>query len=1098
MLKTLLAAFLAAVPIALAQQTSATLFGTATDPTGAATPDVSIVALSRQSNTRREAKTDSSGNYSIPFLPPGDYAISASGRGFQTNRVDGVVLQVGQTGRVDFHLRLGDMSEQVTVDANQVLLQTENSALGAVITGKQILALPLNGRNFVQLAQLVPGVQTGTPGSITVRRGRGSMGESSSATGATGMSANGARDTTNRFYLDGAEFMDYDSFGYPFSPSVDSLAEFKVETSTTSAEFGGAPGGQVSIVTKRGTNQYHATLWEFNRNDALTQSFNVIANTSVVPPRLNRNQYGANLGGPVSIPKIYKGKDRTFFFFNWESGRQVQSAVQSPQLVPSAAFRDGDFRALTNSRDGTPLQVRDPLGIGITGNVIPKSLLSPQANTLLKFTPLGNGLQGAFNYDPPRLSAKTAQDNYTGRVDHNFSARDTISGRYVINDLSVPGLPIWGNDQRDGLARVQNFAATYSHVFSPSKINEMRVGWSNINDGESFGTTGKAEFDIANLMKIPLASQRPIDYGPPAVTISGPDGGYSVFGLQRTIGPVKRINGIAQLTDIYSMQTGRHFMKMGGELFRRNVQFEQARDPRGTFSFDGTYTGSALADFMLGYVKIASINPAPTSTNITNLSQSYFVQDDWKVRPGLTINAGLRYDYFAPYVQKDDEMVNIEQNGFLVTNLVTPKTSKYGRGMLRPDRNNFGPRVGFAWQPAFLKNTVVRGAYGVYFFPIVQNAPFNMAENYKATVGGEVRGNLTGSPNVLFNNPFAQLTLGAATFNNANSLDPELRDAYMQQWNLTVQRRFRASTTLDAAYVGSKGNRLPVDIGDLNRPLAIVDPRTPGLASLADRRPNQQYRRAVDSNKAIGNSIYHALQVKVEHRSGRGLTLLTSYTWSKCLSGPRDIGGFIGGGSFIGSPQDIYNLAGERSLCGFDVTQRLVTSAVYELPFFHQTRGAAKYLLDGWQFAVIAPFQSGFPGPIGDNLDTTGTGITSRPDMLAGQTGNLPSSDRTWQRWFNTAAFARAPYGRFGNSARTGAVRLPGQASLDFSINKMVKFSEARRIELRAEFFNLTNHFNPAPGDVDRSFTSRTFGAVGGGVRGVTTRVIQLGAKFSF
>ncbi len=270
------------------------------------------------------------------------------------------------------------------------------------------------------------------------------------------------------------------------------------------------------------------------------------------------------------------------------------------------------------------------------------------------------------------------------------------------------------------------------------------------------------------------------------------------------------------------------------------------------------------------------------------------------------------------------------------------------------------------------------------------------------------------------------------------------------------------------------------------------------MRSLADRRPHQQFRRAVDSNKSIGNSIYHALQVKGEHRGGRGLSLLTSYTYSECLSGPRDIGGFIGGGSFIGAPQDIYNLAGERSLCGFDVTQRFVSSVVYELPFFRQVHGAAKYLLDGWQFAAITLFQSGFPAPINDNLDTTGTGIASRPDMAAGQKGNLPPGERTWQRWFNTDAFTRAPFGRFGNSPRTGAIRLPGMASLDFSVNKMIRLSEQRRVELRTEVFNLTNHFNPAPGDVDRTITSRTFGTVGGGVRGVTTRVIQLGAKLYF
>src|SRR5215475_2192276 len=304
----------------LAQETTATLLGSALDPSGAVLPNVTVRVTNLATNTSRETKSDATGTYSIPFLPAGDYSVTATLTGFQAQKVDRITLQVQQTARVDFQLKVGDVSESVNVSASAAVLQTENATVGTVIDSSKIVDLPLNGRNFVQLAQLIPGVNPGTPGSITVRRGRGSVGQSDPSFGATAASANGQRDTANRFFLDGIEIMDYDAVTYSFSPSIDGLAEFKVETSTYSAESGAAPGGQVNMVTKSGSNQLRGTLWEFNRNNDLSQSYDAIAGKSVTPPRLNRNQFGANIGGPIYLPKIYKGKNKTFFFFNWEDG----------------------------------------------------------------------------------------------------------------------------------------------------------------------------------------------------------------------------------------------------------------------------------------------------------------------------------------------------------------------------------------------------------------------------------------------------------------------------------------------------------------------------------------------------------------------------------------------------------------------------------------------------------------------------------------------------------------------------------------------------------------------------------------------------------
>jgi hypothetical protein len=376
-----------------------------------------------------------------------------------------------------------------------------------------------------------------------------------------------------------------------------------------------------------------------------------------------------------------------------------------------------------------------------------------------------------------------------------------------------------------------------------------------------------------------------------------------------------------------------------------------------------------------------------------------------------------------------------------------------------------------------------------------------MAEGAQATSGATVTGPTSGRPNIFFNDPFASAAAApAGSLPFAVSNDQNLKDSYIQQWNLNIQRKLPAGMVLDVGYVGSKGTHLIVTYGDLNRPIQVVDPGTPGLASLNARRPDPLFPRAVTGDKSVGNSTYHALQTKLERRMASGLTLLTAYTWSKAISGPSDIGGQVGGGFYIGSPQDIYYLRGDRAVSGFDVTQRFVTTVLYDVPFFHSLHGAGKLLLDGWQASFILTAQSGFPTQVNSaaNFDTTGTGITSRPDSVAGQNGDLDPGQRSWKKWFNTAAFAPAQSGRFGTSPRTDAFRLPGLVNVDFSATKAFHFGETRSFEFRAEMFNLFNHYNPDPQTVDTTINSATFGAIGGGIQGITTRVIQFGGKFVF
>lgn len=1084
---------------AYGQQTTGTMVGAVTDSSGSSVATATVEVTNTATNAKRVVRTDATGYYSVVFLPSGRYSVTASATGFNQSKANDVSLDVGQTARLDFRLEVGDVSQTVTVAADVTALQTESAAVGTVIDSKKIEDLPLNGRNFVQLAQLIPGAQPGTPGSITVRRGRGSIGQSDSAFGSTGLSVNGVRDTGNRYFIDGVEAMDGDAFTYPFPPSVDSIAEFKVETSTYSAESGAAPGAQVNLITKSGTNSYRGTLWEFNRNDALTSTYDAIANKDLKSARLNRNQFGANLGGPVWIPGVYKGKDKTFFFFNWEYGLQALGAVANFRIVPTDNQRQGDFSNLTDAK-GVPIILRDPKNVGIVGNKIPQSALSPQALAFLQVEPRANTQNGVSNFLSTPQSPVSTQLNYTGRIDHNFSSKDAVMGRYVINDTLEKGTPFWGHDERNNLARTQNVASSYVRTISPYVINQFRLGWDRMNESEIFGTTGNSTFDVAGKMGIPLASRRPEDFGPPSIQINGPEGGFSMYDLQRQIGPRLRRYGVWQFDNTLSWQKGSHSLRFGAELDRRNYFFNQARNPRGSFIFDGTYSGSALADFMLGYVKRANINSTPTLTDMSSWWQAYFVNDEWKIKPNLTLTLGLRYDYFQRWRQSDDKIVDIYQNGFLLTDFVGRNQSPYGRSLLAPDKNNFSPRIGVAWRPQFLKDTVLRGGYGIYYQMEHPNANFSMVEGSQATAGGSVIGSTSGVPDVFFNNPFQGIVTGGA-LNNTTSIDQNERDAYIQAWNISIGQKLPANILLDVGYVGSKGTRLSIAFDEdgmaFNRPIDLIDPRT-DLLGINARRPNQLFQRAVEGVKSIGNSNYNSLQVRASRRMTEGLTFLTSYTWSKAMSGPHDQGGLIGNGSFIGTPQDYYNLRNEHSLAGFDQTQRFVQTVLYEPLFFRSAHGFTKFLLDGWRVSTIVTAQSGFPAGIGHGIDTTGTGQNSRADVVPGQKANLSPDERTWQRWFNTDTFTEARWGHWGTSPRTGAIRLPGLVNCDFSFAKQFGLGERRRLEFRTELFNLFNHFNPEPGSVDRNVRSQNFGTVGGGVRGVTTRIIQLGAKVYF
>ncbi len=1101
-----------------AQQTTATILGNVVDSTGAAVVGVTVKITNNATSTTRSTVTDAVGQYSIPSLPAGKYSLSVEAKGFQAQRIESLTLQASQTARQDFSIAAGSVTETVTVEtgAAAAQLQTENGTVGAVIDSKKIVDLPLNGRNFIQLAQLIPGVNSGTEGSITVRRARGAVGATDATGGSTAIQVNGQRDTQNRYSIDGIESMDYDAWTYSFSTSVDAISEFRVDTSSSGTDSGAAAGANVNQIIKSGSNELHGTLFEFNRNNVFTQTYDAVAKKDATPARLNRNQLGGNIGGPVYIPHIYNGHNKTFFFFNTETGYNLLGANPQQATVPDASVRAGILdSSIFLGPNGSTLTVTDPYTgnpyhIGDTITLNPNSAIMLRTNITPAATVAGPPTAASpSNYFTTPIKTLNHQHQYIARIDHTLRTNDTISGHYIYDDTYSNGASFFGNDQDNNDAITKHIAVSETHVFSTNIVNEFHYGRQHFAEFETFGTTNNAAYNISNgLMNIPFSSSDPHFFGGPNITISGPGQSYRLFADLRNIGPRNRNNGINQFTDSLSWQHGRHFLKFGVDIGRRTDFFSQARDPHGTFGFDGRYTGSALLDFLLGYVDGDSINPTVTRTNISSLIQAYSVQDNWRVTPSLTLNLGIRWDHFAPYTQDDDKYADlyIGADGLNPSVAMTPANSPYGRGLIQPVYHDFQPRIGFAYQPTGIGKLVIRGGYGIYFTPEIDNAYFTMGEGAQAQSGAQLTGNpgLTGTtaalklPNLIFTNPFPGVTTGGpSTYPFANAIDQHLQDQMTQEYNLTLQAQLPGKVSGEAAYVGARGTHNFIS-PTVNLPIPI-DPSTTTL-SVNARRPNQNFLRNVSGDFSAGSSTYNSLQTKLERRVGQGLTALVSYTWSKSISGSADIGGIVGGGNFGAGPLNPYNPKSDRSLSVFDIPHRFVATVLYDIPFFHNTSGFKRAVLDGFQVSTNLVVVSGDPANVTDTAQTTGTGVASRPDRVPGQTVSLGRSGRTPTAMFNTAAFTVAKPGEFGTSPRTGAVRLPGVINDDFSATKGVKFGGERNLQLRADFFNLFKHYNPDPSTIGLARNNTgTFGKINNGLSGgFATRIIQVGAKLYF
>jgi hypothetical protein len=1072
--------------------------GSVTDSSGAVVSGATVTVSNPATGFSRVLKTNDQGLYSAPALIPGSYTVKVEMQGFQAQTRSNVLLQVGQTAVIDFSLAVGNVAEVIEVTGGAPVLETETTSVGTVIENKRIVELPLNGRNYLQLASLIPGATTNGPASS---QGQQRMG---GARNSFALNVAGQRVHFNHYALDGMENTDPNFNTYLFLPSIDALQEFKVESGLFSAEYGRAIA-QVNVSTKSGQNQFHGVAFAFVRN-SFFDAKDFFANPNAPTPPFKRNQFGGTFSGPVLIPKLYNGKNRLFFMFNYEGLRERRSLTRTSTL-PDARYRSGNFGFLNRV-------IRDPNNPGqvFPNGVIPESRIHPISRKVLNdFYPLpnqaGGGALGITNNYLNNESRRTDGDQWTLRTDlsanqnHNFFFRfsQTKEPQYI------PSVIVDQGNNVDILG--QQGVLGHTAVLGPNKVNEFKFGMNYFNSANiqqrAFRRNVVGELGLQGI------SQDPLFWGIPVFQISG----FANVGECNDC-PFVNWNTTFQLTDNFSWTVGKHSFKFGGEFRRLRYNQIGAVVPRGRFTWNGQYSGEPMADMLLG---LMSATEGQVGAPIANFRQNYmalYLQDTWKITPRLTMNWGLRWEYESPFYDKHDAIVNVDfawdnsrepvfvRAGTGDLNQGNPqfpappgwqlvRDGRFGRGAGIPDRNDFGPRAGIAYQ--LNKKTVLRAGGGIYFVRDIGNAVFDIVRNIPFTIRQAETADTT-RPNLFWNRLFT--SVGSPSFLLINQYGE--RTSYVNQWQASVQRELTRDMSLEITYMGSTGVKLR-RLTSYNNP----EPR-PGNPNL--NRPFPKFNGSFQNMNAPSNSIYHALQARLQHRFANGFTLLGSYAYSKSIDNGSGIRTTDGDPL---TPSDNYNLRGERGLSAFDFRQRFTASFLYELPFGRGRKvaienRAANFIFGGWQIGGILTFQDGFPATAfcGPGNVQNGGGYC-KPDAVAGVNPNLTDSQQTLSRFFNTDAFvdrlgvapgAAQPVFRYGTAGRNTVIG-PGIASFDASINKFFRFhSEMHTVELRGEFFNAPNR--PNFGQPGTTLRTPTYGVISG--TRIDNRQIQVAMKYSF
>src|SRR5256712_7685394 len=1006
---SLLCILVLSVSPALAQ-TDGSISGVIRDASGAVIPGATVTVTNPATNQVRSAISNEAGVYNFPVLQPGKYNIKVELPGFRTITQNDVELQVQQSARIDFTLQVGEVSQTVQVEGTAALIATENATVGTVIENKRIIEMPLNGRNFLQLTSLSPNVSYGftTAGQEDQRQG--------GSRAAQNIAVAGQRSAFNHFTLDGVENTDVNFNTYVMLPPIDALHEFKVQTGIFPAEFGRATT-QINASTKAGTNQFHGTLFEFLRNDKLDAKQYAFAGERP-KDELKWNQYGFTVGGPVTIPGLYKGTDRLFFMSNFE-GFNERRTTRTLYSVPSMKMRGGDFSeilSLTNTRIYDPTTTRpDPsrarafLRDPFPGNLIRSDKISPISQKLLEFYPAPNLNPNLvpYNYEAT-LNRKADKDQFIQRIDFTESSKSSWFGRYSWSGESE-ATPFCFNGSQVR-THVHQTMASNTRVLSTSKVNEFRFGFNSFYNLKS-GILANTR-DVMSELKLPGISQMPgVAWGTPQITFTGfvivAGGTGTTFG-DNSNGPYENGNRVYQVIDNFSWTRGNHSFRFGGEL--RWDQYNQLGNqfPRGSFNFQtvatsnvgAAGTGYGFADFLLGYEQQSQGSVTLAETRFRATSQAYYIDDTWKIHPKGSINYGLRYEYTPPFLDLTGNLVNFQMPFVDTTpNVADPsrhptlvrqgtgdfyegssirfepavkvaRDGRLGNRLVADDRTNFAPRLGIAWNPS--SKWVVRTGGGMFYAQDTGNPRFDMARN----LAGRRRDIATpGHIDLTWNAPFRGLggttVLIPQPYGLANVYNR--RTPYSIQYLLNVQRELGGDTALEIGYIGSVSRRL--------ESLRVFNEAIPGATgSVASRSPYPELGR-IQEVDGSGKANYNALSVKLQRRFSKGLTYLFGYTWSRSIDTGSAIRVHDTDTLF---PQDSSNLRAERSRSSFDVAHRTVTSLLYDLPVgkgrrFLNRSGAADAVVGGWQLGSIFTLQSGFPETVITSKDQSNTATGSDP-----------------------------------------------------------------------------------------------------------------------
>jgi hypothetical protein len=1071
-----LALFSDASQIAAQGVAQGALTGIVRDETGAVIPNAGVTATNQGTSVTVRAQTNDSGVYLLRPLPAGAYDVEVSAQGFKKKLLANAVVRVDEESRLDITLSPGQISEEVRVTADATPVNTNSATLKTVIDERRINDLPLNGRNPNSLILLVAGVAPDTRTSLT---------SGTTYPGVQPISSNGGRGNTTNYVLDGGSNNDIYSNAPNPTPNPDALQEFSVQTNNFSAEYGRNLGAVVTAVTKSGTNQYHGSLFEYLRNNAVN------ASNFFTPGRddgLKRNQYGGTMGGPVRLPKsvfgplAYEGRDRAFFFFSYQGTKSRRAPADSTALVPTAAQLAGDFSALRNA-NGTLRQLRHPVtGANFPNNQIPTNLFDPVAVKLLGFIPTAGGASNLIRFG---VAQNTDDDQYLGRGDYNLSSSNRLFGRVWISQASTPALRDPQNFLAGNTGRVwRNTVVSLNdtHTFSSSVVNVLVLTFNRTNNRNH------------QVLVPSLASLGSKIYSDSTPQLSLNVGGYFNLNTGDTNIFTRDEYQIANTTRVTK---GAHSFSFGGDYSRAKNDILNNFRANGNFSFNGQYTGDALADFLFG--KFNNLIQGVGEYKFTRLNfLGLFAQDDWRINRRMTLNLGLRWDPFIPYTDVRDRLASFrpgEQSTFYTNaprGLLFPGDPQLPEGGYDATWTNFGPRIGLAWDVFGDGKTSLRAGYGIFYDhpnTIMTNgaanqAPFGTTVAFPASNASSLSDPYAGRAN-----PFPQSLTPPRDFVFPTSLaiysyDPGFTSANLQSWNLTVEREVFNQALLRVAYAGSKGTRLGI-IRELN-PAVFAPGAT--VANTNQRRPLGPAFATMASLEATANSSYHSLQVTFDKRFSRGLSALVAYTWSKSID-LSSANKLDSGGSFT-NPN---NARFDRGLANFDRPHRFTASFLYQLPLRFQQR-LAQSLLGGWTLTGIATIQSGPPFTVTSGVDTALTGTPGqRPDQLRDPRlpGDRPRAEQIL-RYFDTTAFGPAPAGTFGTVGRN-TLRAPGYTSYDLGLQKNFALTEQLRLQFRFEAFNTFNHVNLGVPNSARN--SALFGTIN---RADDPRILQFALRLNF